>query len=67
MLASHEDAEERALWSAIESLEEGADLTDELYGNNGQVEADVLRGNAEAKRKLARAIRKAVEITKLEQ
>jgi len=66
MLAAHEDSEERALWSAIESLEEGADLADELDGNHAQDEGNVLRGNAEAKRNLARAIRRAVEKTKLE-
>jgi two-component system chemotaxis response regulator CheB len=66
MLAAHEDAEERAMWSAIESLEEGADLADELDGNHLEGERNALRGNAKAKRALARAIRKAVETTKLE-
>ena len=67
MLAAHEDAEERTLWSAIESLEEGADLADELAGHNGQGESHALRGSSEAKRALARAIRKAVETSKVKQ
>ena len=31
-LAAHSDSEERILWSAIEYLEEGADLADQLAG-----------------------------------
>ena len=66
MLAAHEDAEERVLWSAIESLEEGADLADELDGNLVQERRFSLRGNAKAKRSLAKAIRRAVETAKVE-
>jgi hypothetical protein len=55
MLAVPEDAEERTVWSAIESLEEGADLADELAGHYGQGESHALRGSSEAKRALARA------------
>jgi two-component system, chemotaxis family, protein-glutamate methylesterase/glutaminase len=66
MLAAHEDAEERALWSAIESLEEGADLADEIDGNSVALEGGSLRGNAEGKRSLARVIREAVENRRVE-
>ena len=58
MLDAHEDWEERALWSAIESLEEGADLAEEL--NSYESEPSSLKRNAAAKRVLARAIRQAV-------
>jgi hypothetical protein len=44
MLEAHEDAEEHALWSAIESLEEGADLADELGDrNNGRSKSSAKR------------------------
>jgi two-component system, chemotaxis family, protein-glutamate methylesterase/glutaminase len=65
MLEAHEDREERALWSAIESLEEGADLADEL-STKGLPEAYGVKRNAEAKRKLAGTIRAAIEAAKLD-
>jgi two-component system, chemotaxis family, protein-glutamate methylesterase/glutaminase len=56
MLAAHEEAEERALWSAVEMLEEGADLDEELK--------DKASGNGnrapERKRELAKTIRDAI-------
>ena len=64
MMAAHEDAEERALWSAIESLEEGADLTEEVGGNGKESKENGIRGNAQAKRGLARALREAIESAK---
>lgn len=66
MLAAHEDAEERSLWSAIESLEEGADLAVELASDPSVAEKALRRG-ADAKRKLAKLIRKAAEASQLEQ
>jgi two-component system, chemotaxis family, protein-glutamate methylesterase/glutaminase len=61
MLVAHEDAEERALWSAVESLEEGADLVDELHatGKNQTKKRSAMA--ATTKRKLAKAIRAAME------
>jgi two-component system chemotaxis response regulator CheB len=61
MLAAHEESEERALWSAIEELEEGADLAEELgvkASNSGT------KTNALAKKKLAKAIRDAIDSNK---
>jgi two-component system, chemotaxis family, protein-glutamate methylesterase/glutaminase len=61
MLAAHEESEERALWSAVEQLEEGADLYAELGGNaanGGRI------GSAAAKKKLAKTIREAIEAGK---
>ena len=66
MLAAHEDAEERALWSAIETLEEGADLADEVRSQNASTLATAPRRNGARKRKTAKAIRTAIEETKLE-
>jgi two-component system chemotaxis response regulator CheB len=50
MLAAHEDAEERALWAAVQMLEQGADL-DEEFGRASK------GGNG--KKKLANTIRDA--------
>ncbi len=61
MLAAHEDAEERALWSAVESLEEGADLVSEL-GN--ETSSDKSEDSAVTKRKLSKTIRSAIESSK---
>jgi two-component system chemotaxis response regulator CheB len=64
MLVAHEDAEERALWSAVESLEEGADLAEELHApRKGPTKNRYARG-ATTKRKLAKAIRAAIEEAK---
>jgi two-component system, chemotaxis family, protein-glutamate methylesterase/glutaminase len=60
MVSAHEDYEERALWSAIESLEEGADLIAETNGNRPAGNAS-FKGNMEAKRNLAKTIRNAIE------
>jgi two-component system chemotaxis response regulator CheB len=59
MLIAHEDAEERASWSAIESLEEGADLVEELQEKR-QTKNRPAR-DATIKRKLAKSIRTAIE------
>jgi two-component system, chemotaxis family, protein-glutamate methylesterase/glutaminase len=62
MLDAHEDAEERALWAAIEALEEGADLVSEFGTRQG---ADGgAKSTASAKRKLASTIRAAIETSK---
>jgi two-component system, chemotaxis family, protein-glutamate methylesterase/glutaminase len=63
MLEAHEDAEERSLWSAIEALEEGADLTDELCAHKPS--SNGLQASAQTKRALAKTIRHAVETAKL--
>ena len=60
-LAAHAETEERVLWSAIEHLEEGADLAQEL---GSQVSADQkqnLQSSITAKRELAKMIRTAME------
>jgi two-component system chemotaxis response regulator CheB len=67
MLAAHDDSEERSLWSAIESLEEGADLADELRADRNHQNGDSLKQSAEAKRTLAKTIRSAVETVSLKQ
>jgi two-component system chemotaxis response regulator CheB len=64
MLIAHEDAEERALWSAVESLEEGADLVDELHSNRKGRTKNGHTKDATTKRKLAKAIRAAIEVAK---
>jgi two-component system chemotaxis response regulator CheB len=62
MLAAHEDAEERALWSAIESLEEGADLADEILArSDGGGNGNGYQGDATTKRRLAKSIRTAID------
>jgi two-component system chemotaxis response regulator CheB len=61
MLVAHEDAEERALWSAVESLEEGADLVDELRATRKGPPTNGSAMAAATKRKLAKAIRAAIE------
>ena len=65
MLEAHAEREERALWSAIESLEEGADLMDET-GSEKRFNANGITQSDEAKRKLAKTIRAAIETVKLE-
>ena len=65
MLEAHAEREERALWSAIESLEEGADLMDEL-GTQTRFNASEITQSAKAKRQLAKTIRAAIEAVKLE-
>ena len=65
MLAAHDDAEERALWSAIESLEEGADLADEILTAHRDLNGNGYRADATTKRKLAKSIRSAIEASKL--
>jgi two-component system chemotaxis response regulator CheB len=65
MLAAHEDAEERALWSAIESLEEGADLAEETLIREA-LNGNGYKADATTKRKLAKAIRTALEASKIE-
>jgi two-component system, chemotaxis family, protein-glutamate methylesterase/glutaminase len=62
MIVAHDEAEERALWSAVESLEEGADLAAELSNRQG-TDASV-RSALTAKRKLASEIRAAIETSK---
>jgi hypothetical protein len=52
-LDAHEDAEERAVWSAVEKLEEGADLSEEA----GQ------KSRAGAKRDFARELRELKDTT----
>jgi two-component system, chemotaxis family, protein-glutamate methylesterase/glutaminase len=58
MLAAHAEAEERVLWSAVEMLEEGADLDEEL----SKVKTSSNGGKAEVngKKKLAKTIRDAI-------
>jgi two-component system chemotaxis response regulator CheB len=64
MLGAHEDAEERALWSAVESLEEGADLVEELNATGKGQTKNRFAWDATTKRKLAKAIRAAIEEAK---
>jgi two-component system, chemotaxis family, protein-glutamate methylesterase/glutaminase len=64
MLAAHQDLEESVLWSAIESLEEGADLIEELGKLGNGHNASESAGDAEAKRTLAKAIRAGIEQTR---
>jgi len=65
MLAAHEDEEERALWSAIESLEEGADLADEVSTARKPSDENGYKAGPETKRKLAKSIRAAIDAAKL--
>jgi two-component system, chemotaxis family, protein-glutamate methylesterase/glutaminase len=63
MLDAHEDAEERALWSAVESLEEGADLVAEQSCRQGT--QDDATASITAKRNLAATIRNAIQSSPL--
>lgn len=58
-IAAHEEAEERVLWSAIEMLEEGADLAEQVADFHPQKEQ--VRASAPMKRRAAKRIRAAVE------
>ena len=60
-LVAHDEAEERILWSAVQTLEEGADLGEQLVDAVPKALAKQLRGKINVKRILARRIREVVE------
>src|SRR5262245_53826057 len=60
-LAAHYESEERILGSAIESLEEGADLAQRVTGSVPQETGNDLRAKSMARRVLAKRIRALVE------
>jgi two-component system chemotaxis response regulator CheB len=60
LVEAHAEAEERALWSAIEHLEESADLADETALTVPPEEGQGWRAQADKKRALARTIREMV-------
>jgi hypothetical protein len=60
-LAAHAETEERVLWSAIEHLEEGADLVEELGSRVPADQKQSLQSSISAKRELAKTIRTAME------
>jgi two-component system, chemotaxis family, protein-glutamate methylesterase/glutaminase len=59
-LVAHDEAEERILWSAVETVEEGADFA-ELLADSLPSAAHKIRGKAEIKRRLARRLRSEIE------
>jgi two-component system, chemotaxis family, protein-glutamate methylesterase/glutaminase len=59
-IEAHDEAEDRILWSAVEMLEEGADLAEQLEDSISEKEAN-LHPRIVAKRKLAERIRAAIE------
>lgn len=63
-LAAHSDSEERILWSAIEYLEEGADLADQLAGELPPDSRSGTQTAIAAKRNLANLIRSGFERSK---
>jgi two-component system chemotaxis response regulator CheB len=62
MLDAHGDAEERVMWSAVETLEEGADLLAEIGSRRG--DGDDAKAAVLAKRKLANTIRHGMQTSR---
>ncbi|HKT48540.1 MAG TPA: chemotaxis protein CheB [Candidatus Acidoferrales bacterium] len=62
MLVAHDEAEERALWTAVQMLEEGAELADQSGGTQTAESPLELHRTSSRKRDLAKRIREVIEL-----
>jgi two-component system chemotaxis response regulator CheB len=61
LLQAHSEAQEKALWAAVVSLEEATPIVENIEGQFAHEVAERLKGQAARKRELAIKIRRVLE------